>query len=108
MMPCAHASIVLRVPRTGREDSGGRGKGEAAEIDVRLTDQTFTCAARAHVATAARRTACLHVSRAMQAARRRDGFDFTRRRGRRAEGGPRQVLPRVRPLLRDFPKRLLD
>src|SRR3954451_12027632 len=36
-----------------------------------LTDQTLSCAARAHVATAARRTACLHVSRAMQAARRR-------------------------------------
>jgi len=48
---------------------GGRGKRETAEIDVRLTDQTLTCAARALVATAARRTACLHVSRAMQAAR---------------------------------------
>src|SRR4051794_3549728 len=65
---------------------------------VRLTDQTFTCAARAHVATAARRTACTHVSRAMQAARRRSGFDFTRRLGRRTEAGPRQVLARVRPL----------
>src|SRR4051812_49967015 len=37
---------------------------------------TFTCAASARVATAARRTACLHVSRAMQAARRRSDFDF--------------------------------
>src|SRR5882672_7314830 len=44
---------------------------------------------------AARRTACLHVSRAMQAARRREDFDFPRRLGRRAEAGPRQVLPRV-------------
>jgi len=62
---------------------------------VRPTDQTLTCAAKAHVATAARHTACLHVSRAMQAARRRDGFDFTSRLGRRAEAGPRQVLRRV-------------
>src|SRR5437763_13705469 len=77
---------------------GGRWKREAAAIDARLTDQTFTCAARAHVATAARRTACLHVSRAMQAARRRSDFDFTRRLGRRTEAGPRQVLRRVRPL----------
>jgi len=46
---------------------------------------------------AARRTACLHVSRAMQAARRRADFDFPRRLGRRAEAGPRQVLRRVRP-----------
>ena len=36
-----------------------------------LTVKRLTRAARAHVATAARRTACLHVSRAMQAARRR-------------------------------------
>src|SRR4051794_10826552 len=62
---------------------------------VCTTDQTFTCAARAHVATAERRTACLHVSRAMQAARRRSDFDFTSRLGRRAEAGPRQVLRRV-------------
>src|SRR4051794_34480141 len=63
---------------------------------VGLTDQTLSCAARPYVATAARRTACLHVSRAMQAARRRSGFDFTSRLGRRAEAGPRQVLRRVR------------
>ena len=69
---------------------------------VRLTDQTLTCAARALVATAARRTACLHVSRAMQAARRRQDFDFTSRLGRRAEAGPRQLLGRVsRPCARD-------
>jgi len=49
------------------------------------------------VATAARRTACLHVSRALQAARRRAAFDFPSRLGRRAEAGPRQVLRRVRP-----------
>src|SRR5437763_474896 len=77
---------------------GGRWKREAAAIDARLTDQTFTCAARAHVATAARRTACMHVSRAMQAARRRSDFDFTSRLGRRTEAGPRQVLRRVSPL----------
>src|SRR3954454_14099506 len=38
-----------------------------------LTDQTLSCAARAHVATAARHTACLHVSRAMRAACRPAG-----------------------------------
>jgi len=47
----------------------------------------------------ARRTACLHVSRAMQAARRRPDFDFTSRLGRRTEAGPRQLLRRVsRPI----------
>src|SRR4051794_41945335 len=44
-----------------------------------LTDQTLSCAARAHVATAARRTARLPVSRGVQAARRRSDFYFTRR-----------------------------
>jgi hypothetical protein len=39
------------------------------------------------------------VSRAMQAARRRSAFDFTRRLGRRTEAGPRQVLARVGPRL---------
>src|SRR4051794_34785866 len=63
---------------------------------VRLTDQTFTCAAKAHVVTAERRTACTHVSRARQPARRRPVFVFTSRLGRRAEAGPRQVLRRVR------------
>ena len=43
------------------------------------TVQRFTCAARARVPKPMRRTACTHVSRAMQAARRRDGFDVTRR-----------------------------
>ncbi len=33
----------------------------------------------------------------MQAARRRPGFYFPSRLGRRAEAGPRRVLPRVRP-----------
>src|SRR4051794_31468010 len=49
-------------------DRGGRGKREAVRIDVRLTDQTLSCAARAHVATAARHAACLHLSCAMQVA----------------------------------------
>ena len=46
-------------------------------------------------AEAKRRTACLHVSRAMQAARRRAAFDSTSRLGRRAEAGPCQLLRRV-------------
>jgi len=61
---------------------------------VRPTVKRLTRAAKAHVATAARRTACLHVSRAMQAARRRAVFDFKSRLGRRAKAGPRRVLPR--------------
>jgi len=85
----------LTVDIQSRRVRGGRWHLANAGIDVRLTDQTLTCAARAHVATAARRTACLHVSRAMQAARRRAGFDFCSRLGRRAEAGPRQVLRRV-------------
>ena len=44
-----------------------------------------------------RRTACTHVSRAMQAVRRHVGFDFKRRLGRRTEAGPRRLLRRVRP-----------
>src|SRR3954447_22095402 len=85
------------------EDARRPGRGEkAARFVVGLTDQTFTCAARAHVVTAARRTACTHVSRAMQAAPRRSVFDFTRRLGRRTEAGPRQVLARVRPRIENF------
>ncbi len=63
-------------------------------LSVGLTVKRLTRAAKALVATAARRTACLHVSRAMQAARRPPAFDFTSRLGRRAEAGPRRVLPR--------------
>ena len=84
--------------RADRVAWAGMGGGTCGPRDVAgLTVERFTCAARAHVATAARRTACLHVSRAMQAARRRSGFDFPRRLGRRTEAGPRRVLPRVRP-----------
>jgi len=50
-----------------------------------LTVQRLTRAARALVATAARRTACLHVSRALQAARRRAHLIF--RAG--SAGGPK-------------------
>jgi len=57
---------------------------------------------------AAQRTACLHVSRAMQAARRRADFDFPRRLGRRAEAGPRQVLRRVSPPLTYEARLFLD
>ena len=46
----------------------GRGKRAAAEICVGLTDQTLSCAARAHVATAERHAACLHLNCAMLAA----------------------------------------
>jgi len=76
---------------------GGWWKRAAVDILVGPTVQRLTRAARALVATAARRTACLHVSRAMQAARRHAGFDFPSRLGRRAEAGPRRVLPRVSP-----------
>jgi len=64
-------------------------------MSVRLTDQRLTRAARARVPKPTRRSACTHVSRAMQAARRSAVFDFTSRLGRRAEAGPRRVLPRV-------------
>jgi len=64
---------------------------------IGLTDQTLSCAAKAHVPKPTRRTACTHVSRAMQAARRSADFDFTSRLGRRTEAGPRQLLRRVSP-----------
>jgi hypothetical protein len=52
-----------------RADAAGRtGKCAAAEVYVRLTVQRLTRAARAHVATAERHAACLHVKSAMQAA----------------------------------------
>src|SRR5213593_707216 len=92
---------MQRFVRSVMTNSGcwaGGGNAPPRQSIVGLTDQTFTCAARAHVAAAARRTACTHVSRAMQAARRRSAFDFTSRLGRRTEAGPRQVLRRVRPL----------
>jgi hypothetical protein len=46
----------------------GRGKRASAKFMVGLTDQTLSCAAEAHVATAARHAACLHLKRAMQTA----------------------------------------
>ena len=64
---------------------------------VGLTVKRLTRAARAHAPKPTRRTACLHVSRAMQAARRREILIFPSRLGRRSEAGPRRVLPRVRP-----------
>ena len=89
-------NVRHHMPRDAMEHTpGGRRKRAAAGSDVRLTAERLTRAARAHVATAARRTACLYVSRAMQAARRRSDFDFTRQLGCRAEAGPRQVLARV-------------
>ena len=76
----------------------GLGGGTCGRRDLTgLTVKRLTRAARARVPKPMRRTACLHVSRAMQAARRRVVFDFTRRLGRRTEAGPRRVLPRVRP-----------
>jgi len=85
--------------RRSGDDPAGLPLGWVPHPDCELVGPTverLTRAAKAHVATAARRTACLHVSRAMQAARRRADFDFTSRLGRRAEAGPRRVLPRVR------------
>jgi hypothetical protein len=78
-------------------ERGGRGKGAAAKLVVGLTDQTLSCAAKAHVPKPTRRDTRLHVRRAMRVACRRDGFDFTRRLGRRTEAGPCQLLRRVRP-----------
>jgi hypothetical protein len=52
---------------------GGRRESAAARLVVGLTDQTLSCAAKAHVVTAARHAACLHVSRAMRAACRPAG-----------------------------------
>jgi len=82
-------------PVTGAGGGNARPQG----LMVGLTAQRLTRAARARVPKPTRRTACTHVSRAMQAARRRSDFDFTSRLGRRAEAGPRRVLPRVRPSL---------
>jgi len=66
--------VSERTQGVGTGQSGGRWKRSDVEIDVRLTDQTLSCAARAHVPKPTRRTACTHVSRAMQAARRRPDF----------------------------------
>ena len=46
----------------------GWRKSAAARIVVGLTTKPLSCAARAHVATAARHAACLHLKRAMRAA----------------------------------------
>ena len=53
------------------------------ELSVGLTDQTLSCAAKAHVATAERRAACPHLKCAMLAACRRSG---TAERGGSAAG----------------------
>jgi len=45
----------------------------------------------------------MHVSRAMQAARRSAVFDLPRRLDRRTEAGPRQLLRRVGPRSRRLP-----
>jgi len=53
-----------------REKTEKQSARERTVLDNRFhrTDQTLSCAARAHVATAARHAACLHLKRAMQAA----------------------------------------
>src|SRR3954451_4255779 len=56
------------VPPATISPRAGSGDGATAESLVRLTDQTLSCAARAHVATAARHAACLPVRRAVRAA----------------------------------------
>jgi hypothetical protein len=78
-------------------ERGERRKRAAAKLVVGLTDQTLSCTAKAHVPKPTRHDTRLHVRRAMRVACRRDGFDFTRRLGRRAEAGPCQLLRRVRP-----------
>jgi hypothetical protein len=62
----AERSLPARIFR--KAERGGRGKSAAAKVVVGLTDQTLSCAARAQVAAAERRAACLHVKGAMQAA----------------------------------------
>jgi len=79
-----------------RVDVGWVGEACGRRDLAGLTAQRLTRAARAHVPKPTRRSACTHVSRAMQAARRSAVFDFTSRLGRRTEAGPRRVLPRVR------------
>jgi hypothetical protein len=64
---------------------GGRGKSAAAKLVVGLTDQTLSCAAKAHVATAARHDTRLHVRRAMRVACRRS--NTAERAG--SAGGPK-------------------
>jgi hypothetical protein len=62
---------------------GGRGKSADAKVVVGLTDQTLSCAARAHVAPAERHAACPHFNCAMRAACRPAG---TAARGGSAAG----------------------
>ena len=50
----------------------GGGNARPTESVVGLTAQALSCAAKAHVPKPTRRSACTHVSRAMQAARRRE------------------------------------
>jgi len=97
---CSRAAREARhLPSENRDVSGVDGRiVQPPENCVRLTAQRLTRAARAYVPKPTRRTACTHVSRAMQAARRRRVLILTRRLGRRTEAGPRRVLPRVRPL----------
>ena len=64
----------------------GRRKRASPKFVVRLTDQTLSCAARAHVLTAARHGACLHLKRAMLAACRRS--NTAERGGSAAEPKP--------------------
>jgi len=60
--------------RTQLEVSGTVPKVDKADgaksrlCQVRPTEQALSCAAKAHVPKPTRRAACLHVSRAMQAA----------------------------------------
>ena len=91
-------SLALTPTPSDRKGAGWAVEKYSRRDVAGLTDQRLTRAARAHVPKPTRRSACTHGSRAMQAARRRSVFDFTSRLGRRAEAGPRRVLPRVRRL----------
>jgi hypothetical protein len=77
----SHASNSREIAEIG----DGWRKRAAAETDVRLTDQTLSCAARARVPKPTRRDTRLHVRRAMRVACRRAGL--TSRAG--SAGGPK-------------------
>jgi hypothetical protein len=52
----------------GETSAQGGGSPQPQKMMVGLTAHTLSCAARARVPKPTRRAACLHVSRAMQAA----------------------------------------
>jgi len=68
-------NVVWSAPHRGNCYSAPAAQGTPRlRALIGLTAQRLTRAARAHVPKPTRRTACTHVSRAMQAARRRSVF----------------------------------